>query len=52
MEAVGDSSGMGVKRWILALSIPVVVLGLLVALFFQMGADERVINGILPKSAA
>jgi hypothetical protein len=40
---------MGLKRWILALSIPVVVLGLLIALFFQIGADERIIDSIIPK---
>jgi hypothetical protein len=40
---------MGLKRWILALSIPVVVLGLLIALFFQIGADERIVGSIIPK---
>ena len=40
---------MGLKRWILALSIPVVVLGLLVVLFFQIGADERIIDSVIPK---
>ncbi|MCK9460741.1 MAG: transglycosylase domain-containing protein [Proteobacteria bacterium] len=40
---------MGLKRWILALSIPVVVLGLLVALFFQIGTDERIIDFVIPK---
>jgi len=39
---------MGLKRWILALSIPVVVLGLLIALFFQIGADERIIDSVIP----
>jgi hypothetical protein len=40
---------MGLKRWILALSIPVVVLGLLVALFFQIGADDRIVGSVIPK---
>lgn len=40
---------MGLKRWILAIFVPVVVLGLLVVLSFQMGADERIVKSVIPK---
>ena len=48
-EAWDTPRGMGLKRWILAIFVPVVVLGLLVVLSFQMGADERIIKTVLPK---
>jgi hypothetical protein len=46
---VKDSPHMGLKRWILAIFVPVVVIGLLVVLSFQMGADERIIRNVIPK---
>ncbi len=40
---------MGIKRWLLALFILVLVLGLLALLFLQSGADERIIEGLIPR---
>jgi hypothetical protein len=40
---------MGLKRWILAIFVPVIVLGMLVVLSFQMGADERIVKSVIPK---
>jgi len=40
---------MGIKRWTLAISIIVVVSGLLILLFLQSGADERVLESLLPR---
>lgn len=40
---------MGIKRWVLAIFILVVVSGLLALIFLQSGADERVIEGLLPR---
>ncbi len=40
---------MGIKRWLLALFILVLVLGFLALLFLQSGADERIIEGLIPR---
>ncbi len=40
---------MGIKRWLLALFILVLVLGLLALLFLQSGADERIIESLIPR---
>lgn len=40
---------MGIKRWLLALFILVLVLSFLALLFLQSGADERIIDGLIPR---
>jgi hypothetical protein len=39
---------MGLKRWVLTVVILLLVVGLLVGLFFQSGADQRIIASVLP----
>ncbi len=40
---------MGLKRWLLALFILAVVVGLLALIFMQSGADEAIVTGVLPE---
>ncbi|MBW2277315.1 MAG: hypothetical protein JRF63_07475, partial [Deltaproteobacteria bacterium] len=40
---------MGVKRWLLVVSILAVVVGLIAVLFLQTGADQQIIDSLIPK---
>jgi hypothetical protein len=39
---------MGVKRWLLVLSILAVVVGLIAVLFLETGADQQIIDSVIP----
>lgn len=40
---------MGIKRIVIAVSVIIVVLGLIVLLLFQSGVDEKIVASLLPK---
>jgi len=40
---------MGVKRWLLVITILLVILGLIAVLFLQTGADQRIIDSLIPE---
>ncbi len=48
-QAWKNPDPMGIKRLVIVLVIIFLVLGLIVLLLFQTGADEQVINSLLPK---
>lgn len=39
---------MGIKRWLLAIAILAVVVGLIAVLFLQTGADQQIVDSVIP----